>query len=110
MKNAPFHAEHIGSLPRPKALLEARKAHGEGKISAQALAAAEDAAIKAAVALQESVGIDCLTDGEMTKSSYRDFLFESCEGFGGPVPSPLVFRQFDGKTFPGGASWARCGA
>jgi 5-methyltetrahydropteroyltriglutamate--homocysteine methyltransferase len=103
MNNAPFHAEHIGSLPRPKALLEARKARAEGKIPAEALAAAEDAAIKDAVALQESVGIDCLTDGEMTKSSYRDFLFESCEGFGGPVPSPLVFRQFDGKTFPGGA-------
>jgi 5-methyltetrahydropteroyltriglutamate--homocysteine methyltransferase len=103
MNNAPFRAEHIGSLPRPKALLDVRKAHGEGKISAQALAAAEDAAIRDAVALQESVGIDCLTDGEMTKSSYRDFLFESCEGFGGPVPSPLVFRQFDGKTFPGGA-------
>ena len=103
MDNAPFRAEHIGSLPRPKALLEARKARAEGKVSAEELSRLEDEAVRAAVALQEKVGIDCLTDGEMTKSSYRDFLFESCEGFGGPVPSPLVFRQFDGKTFPGGA-------
>jgi 5-methyltetrahydropteroyltriglutamate--homocysteine methyltransferase len=103
MDNAPFRAEHIGSLPRPKALLEARKARAEGKVSAEELTRLEDEAVRAAVALQEKVGIDCLTDGEMTKSSYRDFLFESCEGFGGPVPSPLVFRQFDGKTFPGGA-------
>jgi 5-methyltetrahydropteroyltriglutamate--homocysteine methyltransferase len=102
VKNAPFRAEHIGSLPRPKALLEARKARTEGKIGAEALKAAEDAAIRDAVALQERIGIEVLTDGEMTKTTYRDFLFENCEGFGEHVPSPLVFRQFDGKTFPGG--------
>ena len=42
----PFRAEHIGSLLRPKALLEQRAKFARGEIGADALTAAEDAAIK----------------------------------------------------------------
>src|SRR5207245_297367 len=52
----PFRAEHIGSLLRPAALLAARREFDGGSLSAQALRDAEDRFIRDAVALQERVG------------------------------------------------------
>ena len=54
----PFRAEHIGSLLRPPALLAARQAAEEGRLSADALRADEDAHIRDAVRLQEDVGLE----------------------------------------------------
>jgi len=56
-RTPPFRAEHIGSLLRPKSLLDQRGRFARGEISRDALAAAEDAAIKEALALQERVGL-----------------------------------------------------
>ena len=63
-------ADTIGSLLRPPYLLEARKNAREGKISAAEAHAAEDRAIKDAIALQEACGIDALTDGEFRRMSF----------------------------------------
>ena len=80
MRNSPpFRAEHIGSLLRPRALLEARDKHAKGGLSAQALAMAEDQAIREAIALQERVGFKLVTDGEFRRSSYHSFFFASWE-------------------------------
>ncbi|MEE8334563.1 MAG: 5-methyltetrahydropteroyltriglutamate--homocysteine S-methyltransferase [Alphaproteobacteria bacterium] len=68
----PFRAEHIGSLIRPPALIAARADHDAGKIDAAALAAAEDAAIRDVVALQEAVGLSVVTDGEFRRNTYSD--------------------------------------
>jgi 5-methyltetrahydropteroyltriglutamate--homocysteine methyltransferase len=78
----PFRAEHIGSLLRPKKLLEARAAaEGDqyrpvsGPLSYAGLAEIEDAAIREAVRLQEEVGLDVVTDGEFRRRSwFQDFL------------------------------------
>jgi 5-methyltetrahydropteroyltriglutamate--homocysteine methyltransferase len=78
----PFRAEHIGSLLRPEKLLKARAAaEGDqyskvsGSRSFAALKAMEDEAIRDAVALQESVGLEVVTDGEFRRRSwYQDFL------------------------------------
>jgi 5-methyltetrahydropteroyltriglutamate--homocysteine methyltransferase len=78
----PFRAEHIGSLLRPEKLLKARAAmEGDqyskvsGSRSFAELTAMEDAAIRDAVALQESVGLEVVTDGEFRRRSwYQDFL------------------------------------
>ena len=43
---APFRADHVGSLLRPKALLEARSRHAAGEISADDLRLVEDESIK----------------------------------------------------------------
>ena len=40
--NIPFRADHVGSLPRPEWLLDARDAKAEGKISADELRALQD--------------------------------------------------------------------
>jgi 5-methyltetrahydropteroyltriglutamate--homocysteine methyltransferase len=78
----PFRAEHIGSLLRPKKLLEARAAaEGDqyrpvsGPLSYAGLAEIEDAAIREAVRLQEEVGLGVVTDGEFRRRSwFQDFL------------------------------------
>jgi 5-methyltetrahydropteroyltriglutamate--homocysteine methyltransferase len=71
----PFRADHVGSLLRPPSLLEARKAHESGTMSATKLRAAEDEAIREAVRMQEALGLSSVTDGEFRRQSwYLDFL------------------------------------
>ena len=74
---APFRADHVGSLLRPPALLSARAEHAAGRLGADELRAAEDEAIRDAVAMQESVGLQAATDGEMRRTSWHmDFLYQ----------------------------------
>jgi 5-methyltetrahydropteroyltriglutamate--homocysteine methyltransferase len=74
-RHPPFRAEHIGSLLRPKSLLEQRARFARGEIGGAALTAAEDAAIKDALALQERVGLKFATDGEFRRRSYHSFFY-----------------------------------
>jgi 5-methyltetrahydropteroyltriglutamate--homocysteine methyltransferase len=71
----PFRAEHVGSLLRPQALLQMRGKFCRGEISRTALAAAEDSAIRDALALQERVGLKFATDGEFRRRSYHSFFY-----------------------------------
>jgi 5-methyltetrahydropteroyltriglutamate--homocysteine methyltransferase len=73
MNNAPpFRAEHIGSLVRPAALLQARKEHAAGKLDRAGLTAVENDAIGDVVKLQEDVGLQVVTDGEFRRGTYSD--------------------------------------
>ncbi len=72
----PFRADHVGSLLRPPALLQARADHAAGRIDAAQLRTAEDAAIQDAVKLQEEAGLHSVTDGELRRGSWHmDFLY-----------------------------------
>jgi 5-methyltetrahydropteroyltriglutamate--homocysteine methyltransferase len=71
----PFHAEHIGSLLRPPELMAARARFARGEIDQAALTAAEDAAIRGAIALQEELGFKFVTDGEFRRRSYHSFFY-----------------------------------
>jgi 5-methyltetrahydropteroyltriglutamate--homocysteine methyltransferase len=71
----PFRAEHIGSLLRPKDLLEARAKFARGEIAQGELTAAEDAAIRDAIALQKGLGLRFVTDGEFRRRSYHSFFY-----------------------------------
>ena len=74
----PFRADHVGSLLRPKELLQAREDHKAGRIDAAALRAVEDKAIRDAVKLQEGVGLSGITDGEFRRTTWHmDFLYGS---------------------------------
>lgn len=72
----PFWAEHIGSLLRPKALLDARARFARGEIAQSALTAAEDEAIRGAIALQRKLGFRFVTDGEFRRRSYHSFFYQ----------------------------------
>lgn len=97
--NPPFRADHVGSLVRPRKLLEARKAFAEGKLPARDLHALEDAAISDAVALQERVGLQSITDGEFRRNNWRDRFFERTAGYSDDkIPSSFSFTEFSGET------------
>ena len=75
MMRPPFRADQVGSLLRPAMLVEARTRFKSGAIDAEELRRAEDDAIRAAVARQESVGLAAVTDGEFRRDYwYIDFL------------------------------------
>jgi 5-methyltetrahydropteroyltriglutamate--homocysteine methyltransferase len=71
----------IGSLLRPKGLIEARQRLDEGKIKEDEFRAIEDDAVRQQVSLQESVGLDVLTDGEMRRVNFQDSFSEAVEGY-----------------------------
>src|SRR6185503_6155477 len=71
----PFRADHVGSLLRPPELLAARAQFKQGALSATQLRTAEDTAIRAAVKLQEELGLRAITDGEFRRTYFHvDFL------------------------------------
>jgi len=73
--DAPFRADHVGSLLRPPALIDARARHAAGALDDAGLRAVEDAAVRDAVALQEEVGLSAATDGELRRTSWHmDFI------------------------------------
>ena len=74
-ESPPFRAEHIGSLLRPAALLEARHRFARGEIEQAALTTAEDRAIEEAARLQERVGLRLATDGEFRRASYHSYFY-----------------------------------
>src|ERR1700735_3537134 len=71
----PFRAEHIGSLLRPVEMMAARDGFVRGKIDKAELTAAEDRAIRGAIALQEELGFKFVTDGEFRRRSYHSFFY-----------------------------------
>src|SRR5262249_58532025 len=71
----PFRAEHIGSLLRPSELLRERARFARGEIGQAELTAAEDAAIRGAIRLQEQLGFKFVTDGEFRRRSYHSFFY-----------------------------------
>ncbi len=66
----PYRAEVIGSLLRPAFLKEARKQWQSGSLSTIEFKRAEDRAVDEAIALQESAGVDVVTDGEMRRTHF----------------------------------------
>jgi 5-methyltetrahydropteroyltriglutamate--homocysteine methyltransferase len=73
----PFRADHVGSLLRPRALVQARHDFAAGRIDAVRLHAVEDEAIRDVIALQEDIGLRAATDGEFRRTSWHmDFIYQ----------------------------------
>jgi 5-methyltetrahydropteroyltriglutamate--homocysteine methyltransferase len=81
-----YRAEHVGSLLRPAALLDARAAFAAGTLALDALRQAEDQAIGTALQLQRDVGLEIFTDGEFRRQNFQSALGEAVDGF---EPQPL---------------------
>jgi len=63
-------AETVGSILRPDWLQAGHREAAEGKISRERAREVEDAAVLEAIRLQESAGLDVVTDGEMRRSGW----------------------------------------
>ena len=90
----PFRADHVGSLLRPRFLLDAREKHARGELSAEQLRRVEDKAITEIVKFQEDVGLQSITDGEFRRTYFHiDFL----EQLGGvKTDIPVTIKKPDG--------------
>lgn len=95
----PFRADHVGSLLRPPPLIEARERHLAGTLGPEALGVVEDTCIREAIAMQERVGLQGITDGEFRRSSWRNGFFLNVDGFAEEwEESTFDFRLDGGKT------------
>jgi 5-methyltetrahydropteroyltriglutamate--homocysteine methyltransferase len=89
----PFRADQVGSLLRPAMLVEARTRHKNGEIDAAELGRAEDDAICAAIARQESVGLKAVTDGEFRRDYWHIDFLRQLQG--------VEIKQMAGPKFAG---------
>ena len=103
----PARAEVVGSLLRPAALREAIAdvyAPGHRAILPEerardrsSLKAIEDEAIREAVARQEEIGLDVVTDGEFRRYMFLNSFWDAVEGFS-TDRNPVEFRNERGET------------
>ena len=98
-----FHAEHIGSLLRSAALKKSFQQYRAGAIRADDYETALADAIRGAIRLQEEVGLQSITDGELGRSSWFGFFFERTGGFR-LEPSAFQFRDAEGGRY----EWPTC--
>ncbi len=89
-----YRADVVGSLLRPRYLIEARDAVRAGKLPSEELRRVQDRAVDEALALQQEVGMDAATDGEMRRQIFFDFFVSGLEGLS-PLPSYTV--RFRGR-------------
>ncbi len=94
--NPPFRADTVGSLLRPPALRQAFRAFHAGELDQERFAAAQDAAIRAAIKMQEDIGLKVVTDGEFRRGSYWGRFVERIEGLS-VDKARFSFRDEDGE-------------
>lgn len=76
-----FPTTVIGSLPRPAWLLDVMQDYLAGKLSRTEWERACDRAVPFAIALQETAGIDMISDGEWRREGYFQVFYERVDGF-----------------------------
>ncbi len=85
-----FRSDVVGSMLRPKFLLEAQEKMKKGKLSHAELTKSEDRAVKEAVAIQEKTGLDVVTDGEMRRPVFCHNFVKAVDGFQWDIPGNTV--------------------
>ncbi len=76
-----FPTSVIGSLPRPKWVLDLLLQHQDGALNDEALDRAMDKAIAFAIGLQEAAGLDIISDGEWRRIGYFEVFAQMVGGF-----------------------------
>src|SRR5689334_25388072 len=76
------HADVVGSLLRPPELLRAQTQFAAGEITAAQFKEIEDHAVEGAIALQEKLGLEIVTDGEIRRQSFQSQMTAAVSGFG----------------------------
>lgn len=63
-RNPPFRAEHLGSLLRPKELLQKRAAFEQKQLSQEEITKVENESVDVIVKVQTDAGFRAVSDGE----------------------------------------------
>lgn len=85
----------VGSLLRPAAWKAARARFDEGTLAQDAFRAIEDDAVRDAVRLQEAVGLDVVTDGELRRLNFQDSFGASVLGY---AAGPATLRLYEERV------------
>ncbi|KAK1141660.1 hypothetical protein N8T08_008924 [Aspergillus melleus] len=80
-RNPPFRAEHLGSLLRTDALLEAKTAFEKGQLPSADLAAIENKDVKDVTETQKKLGYAAISDGEYRRHMFWGTFFPGLDGF-----------------------------
>src|SRR5687767_9767616 len=100
----PFHTHVIGSLPRPRFVIDLLQ--GRQELSPERYRAMMDEVVVFAIRLQERAGLDVVSDGEWRRVQYiREFLnriggFERCRRYqhqGETKYTEVVVRRIAGR-------------
>jgi 5-methyltetrahydropteroyltriglutamate--homocysteine methyltransferase len=94
----PFRADHVGSFLRPPDLLAARERCQHGQIDRGALRAVEDEAIREVVKMQEEVGLQAITDGELRRTYFHVDFLEQLAGVAAKGGVAAKFRKSSGTV------------
>lgn len=92
-EHAPFRADQVGSLLRPSELKAARERRAKGELSAAALAEIEDRLIRAAIKMQEEVGLRAITDGDFRRQSWSSDFLCAIKGVVQAPPPPRLQQE-----------------
>ena len=82
---------------RPKEVHEAREQRAKGEITAEELRAVENAAILKAIARQQEVGLQAITDGEFRRAFFHIDFLENLKGVVVKGGMPVKFRSATGE-------------
>jgi 5-methyltetrahydropteroyltriglutamate--homocysteine methyltransferase len=94
-----FLTTHVGSLPRPEALLDLVFAREGGEAVSEAdFDAAVEAATAYVIKRQIEAGVSIVNDGEQSKPSYATYIKHRLSGFGGEAGQ---YEFADLEAFPG---------
>src|SRR5213079_1884765 len=78
---------HVGSLPRSQAVTDVLFARERGDVAdRQAAAGVIAQGVLEVVRRQVAVGVDIVSDGEMSKISYATYIAQRFAGFDGDTP------------------------
>ena len=88
-----YRADVIGSLLRPRYLSEARAALADGQLSNEEFKRTEDRAVDQAIAMQEGIGFDVITDGELRRFSFLDQVVGEIDGMTPMEGAPIHFKN-----------------
>jgi 5-methyltetrahydropteroyltriglutamate--homocysteine methyltransferase len=88
-----YHSDVIGSLLRPKYLTQARAARESGQLSVPEFKRIEDRAVDQAIAMQEGIGLDVITDGEFRRFSFLDQIIGELDGVAPIEGAAVHFRN-----------------
>jgi 5-methyltetrahydropteroyltriglutamate--homocysteine methyltransferase len=91
----PIRTEPIGSIPRPKYLVEAMQAFAENLVAENVLNALYEDALKDTIRRFEETGSPVITDGEQTKPSFATY---PIAGLTTLAPGGVIIPFADGHT------------
>jgi len=104
----PFRADQVGSLLRAPELRAAHEKSLQGRYGAAALRELQDRCIRDVIRMQESVGLQAITDGEYRRTSFHADFIEKLDGAraAGRLDVKDTVSGFDAKKEESGKPFA----